>query len=278
MNKEFRADIHCHSNCSDGSDSPLELLEKAMDADLQGLSITDHDTVAAYTSEFLIEAQKRGIAILSGVEISSEFDGLSIHILGYGYDLMDGGFQDFLQQIQMKRRERNRAILRLLAARNMPISEDELQEFARLKTVGRPHIAQLMVAKGYIGKEGEAFEKYLREGGLCYASGIRFHPKEVIQAIKKAKGKAVLAHPHFIKKGTFLRKLLGLPFDGIECYYSKLDKVFERPWLKIAKERSWIATGGSDYHGSCKPHISLGCSWVSEHVFNKLQNNNNPNK
>ncbi len=271
MHREFRADIHCHSIFSDGSDTPLGLLQAAVRAQLQGLSITDHDTVDAYTPETLAAAGQLGIALLPGVEISSELDDISVHILGYGMDVAHKGLKQFLQLMQVKRAERNRAILQKLASHKMPITEAELTQFAQHRTIGRPHIAQLMVKKGYVATPREAFDKYLKEGGLCYASGLRFHPKEVIGQIHAAGGKAVLAHPHFIRRGSFLRKLLDLPFDGIECYYALLDKALELPWLQLAKERGWIATGGSDYHGALKPHIPLGCSWVSETVFNTLK-------
>ncbi len=280
MHKEWRADIHCHSNCSDGADTPSELLSKAIQAGLQGLSITDHDTIDAYTLRLFEEAENLKLALLPGVEISSELDGMSVHILGYGYDLASAHLKEFLTRMQEKRGERNRAILQKLAAKNMPVTEEELQNFARLRTIGRPHIAQLMVNKGYVSTIRDAFEKFLKEGASCYAAGIRYQPMEVIQEIHKAKGKAVLAHPHIIKKGSFLRKLLDLPFDGIECYYSKLDKALEKPWLGIAKERGLIATGGSDYHGNFKPLIPLGCSWVSKHIFNLLMSadGRNPQK
>lgn len=272
MHKEFRADIHCHTTCSDGSDSPLKVLHLAKNAGLQGLSITDHDTMDAYTPELFAEAKKLGIELLSGIEISSELDEVSVHILGYGYDLNDQGLKDFLILMQERRTERNRAILRKLAERNMHITEDELKSFATERTIGRPHIAQMMVKKGYVQTPRDAFDFYLKEGALCYASGIKYHPQEVIEEIQKAKGKAVLAHPHFIKKGSFLRRLLALPFNGIECYYSRLAKALELPWLKIAKERGLIPTGGSDYHGEIKPNIPLGCSWVGEAIFRSLQN------
>ena len=271
MHKEFRADLHCHSNHSDGTDSPFELLQKAREAQLQGLSITDHDTIDAYTPDFFAEAKRLGIQLLNGVEISSELEGSSVHILAYGFDLKCEKFSQFLREIRKKRGQRNRAILEKLKQHQMPITEEELFDFAKFKTIGRPHIAALMVQKGYVADFKEAFDRYLKEGALCYASGIRFHPKEVIEEIHKAAGKAILAHPHFIKKGAFLRKLLQLPFDGIECYYSRLDQALEIPWLKLAKERNWIATGGSDYHGSFKPMTPLGCSWVSEHIFKALQ-------
>lgn len=270
MPNEFRADIHCHTHCSDGSDHPLVLLRLAKQAGLQGLSITDHDTLDAYTPELFADAEELGIRLLPGIEVSSELEGMSVHILAYGPELHHSCMKEFLVHMQNRRGERNRAILQRLTQRGMPISEEELKSFATHRTIGRPHIAQLMVMKGYVQTIRDAFDFYLKEGALCYASGIKYTPKEVIQEIHKAKGKAILAHPHFFKKGSFQRKLLDLPFDGLECYYSKLPKALELPWLKIAKERNLIATGGSDYHGELKPHITLGCSWVNQNTFESL--------
>ena len=270
MHKDFRADLHCHTNCSDGSDSPLKVLHLAKNAALQGLSITDHDTIDAYTPELFAEAEKLAITLLPGIEISSELNDLSINILGYGFCLSDPSLTEFLVLMKERREERNRSILKKLTQRNMPISEEELKAFATMRTIGRPHIAQIMVNKGYVSSLRDAFEYYLKEGGLCYASGIKFSPSEVIDRIHQVKGKAVLAHPHFIRKGNFLKKLLELPFDGLECYYGKLDKALETPWVKIAKAKGWIATGGSDYHGDFKPHIPLGCSWVGKNILYQL--------
>ncbi len=270
MQLEFRADLHCHTICSDGSDHPQVLLRLAKQMGLQGLSITDHDTMDAYTPELIADAENLNVRLLTGIEVSSELDDIAVHILGYGYDLADTDFKDFLVQMQHRRTERNRAILHKLAQRKMPISEEELKAFATERTIGRPHIAQLMVKKGYVQTTREAFERFLRERGLCYAPGIKYQPREVIDQIHKAKGKAVLAHPHFYKKGAFLRKLLDLPFDGLECYYALLAKELELPWIKIAKERNLIVTGGSDYHGALKPHLPLGCSWVNLHTFETL--------
>lgn len=267
---DFRADLHCHTTCSDGSDDPLTLLSIAKQVALHGLSITDHDTIDAYTPEVFAEAARLGIRLLPGVEISSQKDGLPVHVLGYGIDLHSKKLQEFLEQIQVTREERNRAILKKLSARNMPITEEELKAFAPHRTIGRPHIAELMVKKKYVQTIRDAFERYLKESGLCYVPGFKCTPEEVIEIIKEAGGKAVLAHPHFFKKQTFVRKLLELPFDGLECYYSLLSKEIEAPWVKIAKEKGMIATGGSDYHGKIKPQTPLGCSWVGEGTFNAL--------
>jgi predicted metal-dependent phosphoesterase TrpH len=265
---EFRADLHCHSTCSDGSEEPLELLRKAKKLTLQGLSITDHDTTAAYTPELFTLAVELSLRILSGIEISSELEGIPVHILAYGYDLTSLSFAKFLQEIQESRTERNREILRKLKKMNLTLQEEE---FATLKTkaLGRPHIAALMVKKGYVGSIQDAFERYLKEGAPCYAPGFKNSPEEVIDQIRLGGGQAVLAHPHFYKKKSFLKKILTCSFDGIECYYGNLPKELELPWVKLAKERGWIVTGGSDYHSDAK-NIPLGSSWVGQDSFNRL--------
>lgn len=274
MTSEFRADLHCHTNCSDGCDDPAVLLHLAKQANLQGLSITDHDTIDAYTPELFAEAEKLNLRLLPGIELSSELDNVSVHILGYGYDLRSESLIRFLEDLQRRRNERNRIILEKLSKRKLPITEQELFDFAYQargkRTIGRPHIAQLMVNKGYVSSIQEAFQLYLKEGGFCYAPGIHITPEMAIEEIHKAKGKAILAHPHFLRRGSFLRKILAFPFDGIECYYANLAKELEAPWLQIAKEKKWIATGGSDYHGHLKPFIPLGASWVNEQTFHAL--------
>jgi predicted metal-dependent phosphoesterase TrpH len=247
---------------------------KAKEAQMQGLSITDHDTISAYTPELFEKAKELGIQLLTGAELSSEFQGATVHILAYGFDLHSKVLQNFLQLIITRRTERNLAILKKLALHKMPITEEELVDFARSvikhKTIGRPHIAALMVRKGYVISERDAFERYLKEGSLCYAAGFKVTPQDTINAIHQARGKAVLAHPHFYPKGRFLKELLTHPFDGIECYYGNLSKEVELPWIKIAQERGLLITGGSDYHGDLKPHIALGCSWTNETTFNAL--------
>lgn len=274
MIDDFRADLHCHSTFSDGSDTPHELLTKAKEIGLKGLSITDHDTIEAYTPGLFSQAEDLGIRLLSGIEISSEMNDSVVHILGYGFDLHSESFLLFLYQMQKRRAERNRAIIKKLQDRRIPITEEELVLLARKsekkKTIGRPHIAELLVQKGVVSSHQEAFDRYLKEGAMCYVAGFKFTPLDAIQAIHQAHGKAVLAHPHFLKKGRLLRTLLGLPFDGVECYYAHLQKELEAPWIQIAKTKGWIATGGSDYHGSFKPRISLGASWVGLATFEHL--------
>jgi predicted metal-dependent phosphoesterase TrpH len=230
----MKFDLHVHTNCSDGSDTPEELLEIAKQADLQGISITDHDTVDAYRPEVFAKASSLSIKLLPGIELSTEWKDQSIHLLGYGIDPEDAGLKLFLEELISRRGERNRAILARLAKKGLFISEEEITPpiGSPRRTTGRPHIAYAMMQKGYVSNMQEAFEKYLREGASCFVPGIIFTPQEGI--------------------------------DGL------LYPEQEAPWIKIAKQKGWIATGGSDYHGSFKPQIKIGCSWVSEEVFLRL--------
>ncbi len=271
---EFRADLHVHTHFSDGSFSPEEVLQKAKEAYLQGISITDHDTVEAYSKELEDKSEKLGIRLLSGIEISCSHRHADIHILGYGLDYSALSLKTFLQKVQAKREERNRQILQKLKEHRMMISEEELYTHARrvvkTRVIGRPHIAEMMVKMGYVKNMQDAFAHYLRDYGPCYVPGGKSSPIEVIGEIHLVGGKAVLAHPHFIHSQKVVKELLQLPFDGIECYYGKLLKDQEKKWLDIVKEKNWIVTGGSDFHGENKAYITLGSSWVGRETFFRL--------
>ena len=211
---EFRADLHCHTTCSDGSDHPQVLLRLAKQIGLQGLSITDHDTMDAYTPELIAEAEQLGLRLLPGIEISSELDDTAVHILAYGYDLHDAGFKEFLIEMQKRRNERNRAILQRLAARKMVITEEELRAYATERSIGRPHHAhaQLMVKKGYVQSIREAFDRYLREGGLSTPPALNAIPATSSRKFTGDERESSLGpSPPSSEKGPFLRKILVAP-------------------------------------------------------------------
>jgi len=275
---DFRADLHTHSLCSDGSLNPTEVLQLAKHVGLKGISITDHDTLEAYDSNLLEEAKRLDILLLPGAELSSQLGNVNLHILAYGRGLLNDSFKSFLKEIQHQRIERNQMILEKLNQNGIEISEKELKEFAqkelphKSKIIGRPHIALLMLKKGYVTTIQEAFNKYIKDDAPCYAKGAKFNPETIIDHVHKSKGVAIIAHPHFYKSRSFIDKLLNLPFDGIECYYSKIDPFYEKKWVDIATKKRWIITGGSDFHGEIKPHIPLGCSWVNYDTFQSLYN------
>lgn len=257
-----RADLHCHSTCSDGTCSPEELLHLAKEKELFALSITDHDTLDAYTDELFAKAKEIGVQLFTGVEFSTRHKKYPVHLLGYGVKKTEG-ILSFCKQHQERRLSRNRTILEKLRRLSIIIEEEELGDPSD-RTIGRPHIAELLMKKHYVSSIQDAFDRYIGEGKPCFDPGVSFTPEETIEVIHGAGGKAFIAHPHLVKKKVILRELLEMNFDGIECYYGLFHGGQEEKWLRIAEEKGWLVSGGSDFHGEIKPHIQLGCSWIDE--------------
>ncbi len=263
--KQFRADLHCHSTCSDGTCPPEELIDLAIANGLSGLSITDHDTVEAYATA-IPYAKKKNFPLLSGIEFSCEHRGVSVHILGYAFSLRNEKLLAFCQKHKNRRETRYQQILQKLQEHEMPI---DTATFGK-GSIGRPHIAMAMVEKGYVDSVQDAFRKFLGENKPCYVPGQTFSVEESIEIIHQAKGFAMIAHPHLIQESYIITDLLLMPFDGLEAYYARFAPHQERRWVQIGQHREWIITGGSDFHGTIKTHNPLGCSWVDETTFNPL--------
>lgn len=266
----FRADLHCHSTCSDGTLSPEELVQEALSAGLQGLSITDHDTVAAYHLA-AASAEQTGISLIPGVEFSASLDNSSVHVLGYAYRLDSPSLLELCRRHAIRREERNREILEKLDLLGMPVTMEEVKASAEARaSFGRPHIALAMVQKGYVQNIQDAFKRFIGDGRPAFAKGSLVSAEETLAALRESNGFAVIAHPHLIQDAALLKKLLEMPFDGIECYYARFLLESTSPWIDVASKRGWLMTGGSDFHGAVKPTISLGASWVGEETFQKL--------
>lgn len=255
------ADLHCHTTASDGSVNPGELIILAKKSGLEGICITDHDTIAAYP-EAMERAKELGVHLGTGIEFSAVLEGNDIHLLGYDFDLKSSAIDALCQRHQRRRSDRNSKILEKLRLEGM-----EIQDLPKEGVIGRPHIAQAMVLKGYVTSIKEAFNRYLGEGKRCYAQGETVSVDETIAAIHAASGKAFIAHPHLLPSSFPLELLLQRPFDGIECYYGNLSKKSADHWTQIAKAKGWHMSGGSDFHGSIKPKIALGCQGVDRSTF-----------
>lgn len=268
MSSPFRADLHCHSTASDGTDSPERLIDLALEAGLSGLSITDHDTLDAYGAA-LPYAQKKGFPLLTGIEFSASLGGESIHILGYGFPIEPGPIQDLCTRHKTRRRDRNLLMLKKLEALGISVTEEEVAAKGQ-GAIGRPHIALVLVDKGVVRDVKEAFRRYLGDHKKAYVPGERISVQETLDVIHSGGGKAVIAHPHLIEKRKIVRELLAMPFDGVEAYYARMSPEREKEWVTTAKERGWLATGGSDYHGEIRPGIPLGASWVGKETFDAL--------
>jgi hypothetical protein len=266
----LNADCHCHTNFSDGSLSPLALLDLAKSEGVQAMSITDHDTVAAYDAA-VPYAKSLDITLIPGIEISSEWKKASIHVLGYAFDLNHPTLISFCETLQQRRIQRNEEILGRLSRHGMRTTMEELQaRFPDTPSLGRPHIATLLFEKGYVRSPHYAFTRFIGEKCRCYAPGIQMPTPEAIELLHSVGAFAVLAHPHYIKPAKIVDDLSEMPFDGVEAYYGRSMLSQAKPWLDLAEMKGWFATGGSDFHGQKKTGQKLGCAWTPPEVFEKF--------
>jgi predicted metal-dependent phosphoesterase TrpH len=255
-------DLHTHSTASDGSMSPAELVKHAKSVGLAAVALTDHDTVDGI-GEALEEGKRIGIEVIPGIEISVKYKP-EMHILG----LFPNGenyekIRHELTAIKQGRDIRNRKIIKRLNELDINITEEEVRNVAMGDITGRPHIARVLVAKGYVGSIDEAFDKYLSRDGLAYFQRFEMEPADGIKAIRNAGGLPVIAHPIFLRKGYdemdyLLKELKGYGLDGIEAYYSENSKEDTGNFLRLAIKHELVVTGGSDFHGSFKSGIELG--------------------
>lgn len=266
----FKADLHTHSTFSDGTLSPKDLVDLALSVGLQGLSICDHDSIDSYAAIHAY-AKEKGLLLVPGIEVSCEMFNESVHILGYAYNPESLELSDFCKLHRDRRTLRNRAILKRLNEHGFDLQEsDFIDPAAETITYGRPHIAMAMVRKGYVADIQEAFKKYIASGKPCYVPGERWTVEEAIEVIHRAQGLAVIAHPHLIMRQKIVRELLTKKFDGIEVYYSRFPADQYARFERIAEEKGWLRTGGSDFHGMNKPDVSLGISYVLQEDFDPI--------
>jgi len=278
---EFRADLHCHSRYSDGTSTPEALIELAIASRVSGLSITDHDTLEAYREAFSASA-KHHFTLLPGIEFSSSYENTPVHILGYAFHLNPSGDPESCPHIHAlcvrhhtRRKQKIQKMLALLRQHNIILDEVEIYTLApggAPASIGRPHIAQAMVTKGYASSFQEAFDRYLCEGAPCYVQDVLPSIEETILTIHADGGLAVIAHPHLIKNRRVIRALARLPFDGIEAHYGTFSARECHKWVALGKQHHWLITGGSDFHGHPKPYLSLGKSWTNQETFSRLIN------
>lgn len=265
-------DLHLHSVNSDGSDTPRELVGKAVAAGVSAIALTDHDTLGG-VGDFLSACRESGMTGIGGVEISAdagEGQG-AMHILGYGVDPRHPAVEKNLDRVMDGRAWRNGQILEKLDGLGFKLDWAEIKDRAGPDAVGRPHIAQAMAGRGYVASVKEAFERYLAKGCPAYVDRYRMFPEEAIDMIRAAGGVAVLAHPFSWKTDerdleAGVRGLKALGLNGIEAYYSECDSGRTVALARLALRLEILATGGSDYHGLAKPDIAIGRGLGRLHV------------
>lgn len=261
-------DLHIHSTASDGTFSPKEIVNTALkiagNENPLVIALTDHDTVAGI-KEFQKAASKhkKQLTAIPGIEISTNYHGIEIHILGYNINPENKTLLEQLKLYRESRDGRNEKIIEKLKVQGFDLSIDELTPAKPGESVGRPHIAKLMMKKKYVFSVQEAFDKYLAEGRNCYVERLMPTPQEAINLIKNSGGIPVLAHLMLYKKlntaqkENLVHELKEDGLIGIETYYSTYTPVEQLYVSSLAKQWGLSETGGTDFHGQNKPQISL---------------------
>ncbi|NDY74011.1 ribonuclease III [Desulfobacter hydrogenophilus] len=261
-------DLHTHSTASDGSLTPRQLLDLAKDSGIEAVALTDHDTIAGIL-EIKDIVHSYPLEFITGVEISCtpppEFKSLgSIHMLGYGFSVYDCGLNDALARAAEARANRNPQIIAKLNGLGIDITLDEVKKRFDTRQIGRPHIAELLVEKGYVSDFRKAFDLYLGKNKPAYVDKFKISCKEAIRLILDAGGLPVLAHPGIIDfqqphdLDTFVNMLVNNGLAGIEVYYAGHDSAFRKHLSDIVNSKGLVATGGSDFHGSFNKGVDLG--------------------
>lgn len=243
------ADLHCHSDCSDGDQTPSELAEIALAAGAEAFSLTDHDT-AMGLSEAAAAAKVAGVGFVSGLEISS-YDDCNVHVLCYNADFTCPEMKAFEERVAVERRERAEKIVKRFKDNGIELYMPTVLSFCKY-SLSRLHIAKAVVAAGYETDIKEVFHKWLGEGGPCYVPNETLTPVEAVRFIRRVGGVAVLAHPVRLKKDLqgiekLVVKLKDNGLEGIEASYRSYETENE-PFYKMAKKYSLFVTNGGDFH------------------------------
>jgi len=256
-------DLHAHTTFSDGSLTPTELVEEATALGLTAVAVTDHDTVDGLP-EALAAGERLGIRVVPGVEINLEHERVTMDVLGY---FLGGGpsreLKAELAELRLYRDERNARILERLAELGYALEPYDLAAAAENGAVGRPHIGEALVRRGYAGSITEAFERFLRRGAPAWVDRRRLSLGAAMRLLRASGGLPVLAHPGIIHTDAaglehIVRDAARLGLAGIECFYPLHDEATVARCLALADKYALAATGGSDFHGSVKPDAHLG--------------------
>ncbi len=255
-------DLHTHSVESDGAQKPAEVVRTAAAAGLSAIALSDHDSIAG-VSEAMIEGARLGVEVIPAVELSAQSD-TELHILGYFIDIRNKRLNDAMAYALTVRDQRQEETCRKLNEQGFDITMDELRAEANGNNVlCRAHFAKIMVRKGYAESVKDAFNRYLSVGCYAYTNRQALTGPEAVELIREAGGVAVAAHLHLIKMPdkelkAYLQSLIPYGLDGVEGYYSEYTPDMEQRYRAMAKELGLVISGGTDYHGANKPHLSIG--------------------
>jgi len=272
----MRIDLHTHSRVSDGTDSPAELVASAARAGLDVVACTDHDTMAG-VPEAQAAGDRLGVTVVPGIELTCQYDGVTVHLLGYGCRPDDVGLSTALEELRDDRVRRVPKMVAALNAAGVAITVADVKAVARPgATLGRPHVADALVAQGVVADRQEAFDKWMDVGRPGYVSHFKLPVADGIAVVTGAGGVAVLAHAWGRESRNMLtpdviRNLAAGGLDGLEVDHQLHDAETRATLRALAEECGLIPTGSSDYHGTGKVNHDLGCNLTSDANFQAIE-------
>lgn len=262
-------ELHCHSTASDGDCTPTELVDRAVALGLTTLALTDHDSVDG-VAEAVRAAEQFSLRVVPGVELSCHYEGEEVHLLGYFFEYRDPDFLELLQNMKEERRQRVRRVLEKLEKLGVSISFESVEQEATGEAIGRPHIARALVTAGQVETVAQAFDKYIGNSGPAYVGRSLLSLEQGIEAIRRAGGVSVIAHPGVYNNWSKVERMLQLPVDGLETWHPSHKKSERKRAKRLGGRYNKILTGGSDFHGPRGDYHELGSSYVKEGVVTKL--------
>ena len=262
LNRMDTVDLHVHTSASDGSYSPKYVVSLAAMQNLKAIAITDHDTMAGI-QEAGEAGELMGVTIIPGIELSTDYQGEDVHVLGYFLDPAAEDLQAYEAWVRQTRRDRIAAMIGRLQKKGFDITLEQIEAAHPDAMPGRPHLAERLVELGAVPNVKEAFRKYLSKGRSCYVPRKRIPFADAAALITKCGGVAVLAHPlqygyNREQLDTLVRTAAQLGFKGMEIFYSGYTRADQDKLFDLAEKYSLLPTGGSDFHGTPKPEIQLG--------------------
>ena len=240
--------MHAHTHCSDGRLAPAALVAKARSCGLKALAITDHDCIDGL-AEGQAAGARYGVEVVPGVELSVTVGEEEVHLLGYFFDPAHPGLRAHLEAFQQRRRERAEQIVEKLNALGVALPFEAVRAQAKGQAVGRPHVAEALVASGYVAETQEAFEQYLADDAPAIVAKPLFPAREALALLHDAGGIGVLAHPGHWTGDATLMALVQAGLDGLETIHPSHDAGLTHYYRRLARDFALLETGGSDYHG-----------------------------
>lgn len=264
------ADLHLHTLFSDSTYTPEELVLGSASCGLSAIAVVDHDTVDGIEPTCAF-AKTKNIEVIEGIELSADYLGREVHILGYLIDYKRKGLRRKLDALKKDRVERIYKMVDKLKGMGIVLDAWDIFALAKEGTVGRLHVARVMVKKGVVNSTQEAFHKYIGDKCPAYVLGFRFSVSEAIKLIKDVGGIPVLAHPYVIGDNGAIPEFVNAGLMGLEVYYPEHTSAMVNTYLGLARKHNLLITGGSDCHGAAKPKVKIGSIKLPYNLVEKLK-------